>query len=52
MTPRERRRQRKKEENQNYTWDIIDILLWVPELPIRFVLWIGRGVVRAFHMWT
>ncbi|MFB1099665.1 hypothetical protein [Terribacillus sp. JSM ZJ617] len=53
MALRERRRQRKREADPNHKWDILDILLWLPELlflPLRLLAWIGRGILRLFQM--
>ncbi|MFP7494709.1 hypothetical protein SFC66_13055 [Terribacillus saccharophilus] len=52
MTLRERRKKRKKEENPDYRWDVIEVFLWVPELllyPLRFLLWMARGVMRLLQ---
>jgi len=53
VTLRERRRKRKREADPNHKWDILDILLYVPELlilPFRLLLWIGRGILRLFQI--
>ncbi|MFP7168866.1 hypothetical protein [Terribacillus sp. FSL K6-0262] len=52
MTLRERRRKRKKEDNPNYKWDVVELLFWVPELlflPLRLLLWISRGIMRLLQ---